>query len=694
MTPETDTVVAETHLHSAARMRLSAGVPDRDAESQSERFVAEPARPLHRAAVTTELSFSELRYRRLFEAAHDGILILDPQTRRIVDVNPFLVSFLGYTHAEFLGKELFEIGLLKDEPANQAAFRELQSVGSIRYDDLPLETKDGRRVDVEFVSNIYREGGRQIIQCNIRDITVRKRSDLALRESERRFQLVARAVSDVAWDWDLVTGSRWWSDGLTTAFGYTDAELGTSLEAWTQHIHHEDRRRVLDSLYEAIGNGAGTWTDEYRFLRKNNSIAVVLDRGCILRDSAGKATRVVGGMQDLTDSRKLETQYLRTQRVESIGTLAGGIAHDLNNVLTPIMMSITLLQHDSASDPDHDALLDSIRISCQRGAALVRQVLSFARGLGGLRTAVSPRHLIDELKGLLAGTLPSNITIVVQVPDGVWDVVGDPTQLEQVLLNLAVNARDAMPQGGTLTLSAINTVLGSRHASPSRTTGSGRRVLFQVADTGHGIPEQIRERIFDPFFTTKEPGHGTGLGLATAQTIVNSHGGSMTVESEPGLGTTFSIYLPAAAPGRATDSSVPSSEAVPRGHDELVLVVEDETAIRNVTRRLLEAHGYQVLTAANGAEAIALYTQQVSQIAVVLTDMMMPVMDGAATIRALQSLNPAVRIIAVSGLDLTESAGDGHPLGAHDFLAKPYTAHTLGLLLREVLDRPAATAAA
>lgn len=486
-----------------------------------------------------------------------------------------------------------------------------------------------------------------------------------------------------------MTGVLWWSDGLAESFGYAAEEIGPGIESWIRHIHPEDLRRVVDGIHEAIESDAETWKDEYRFLRKDGSAAVVVDRGCILRDAAGKGLRIVGGMQDLTESRRLESQYLRAQRMESIGTLAGGIAHDLNNVLTPIMMSIELLEPDPSCDPERAALLDSIRISCHRGAALVRQVLSFARGLEGRRTPVSPRHLIAELQGLLAGTFPRNIETIVRVADDVWEVSGDPTQLQQVLLNLAVNARDAMPHGGTLTLTAANIVLDSQYAGTSHTASSGNHVVFQVSDTGQGIPLEIRERIFDPFFTTKEPGRGTGLGLATVHAVVKSHAGSVTVESELGHGTTFTIYLPAAPVPHVAHLAVDPATAIPRGKGELVLVVDDEAAIRHITQRTLEAHGYRVLTACDGAEAVALYAQQGPAIAVVLTDMMMPVMDGPAAIHALRRLNPAVRVISVSGLESVDhAAAAGAP--ARDFLSKPYTARTLCVRLREVLDRPAA----
>ncbi len=639
--------------------------------------------------ITDELPYSELRYRRLFEAARDGILIVDPETRKIVDVNPFLMEFLGYDYGEFIGKELFEIGLLKDEAASQAAFRQLQATGYIRYDDLPLETKDGRRLDVEFVSNLYQDGDQQVIQCNIRDISARKLAKTALRESEERFKLVARAVSDVVWDWNLTTGSLWWNDGFLTTFGFIAGEIAPSVEFWTSRIHPDERSRVAEVIQQSLATAEESWTTEYRFKRKDGSYAFVRDHGYILRDGDGKGVRMVGGMRDLTEQKIMEAQYLRAQRMEGIGTLAGGIAHDLNNVLTPIMMSIELLKADSDNDPARRKILDVINISCRRGAELVRQVLSFARGLDGQRVAIRLWRLIDDLEGIIGGTFPSNIKIVTQVPDELWPITGDPSQLHQVLLNLAVNARDAMPQGGTLTFSASNLMLDAQFAGTSREAKPGPHVLLQVGDTGVGIPPEVRERIFEPFFTTKQPGQGTGLGLATVHTIVKSHGGFLDVESEVGRGTAFKIYLPAGLPRQTADSVLPIPTDLPLGRDELVLVVDDEFSIRLITQQTLEAFGYRVITACNGAEAIALYAKQPEQIAVVLTDMMMPIMDGAATIEVLMHINPSVKIIVASGIASRENLAKATRVDVHDFLAKPYTAPTLLKQIRDVLDRPA-----
>ena len=640
--------------------------------------------------ITTELSNSELRYRRLFEAAHDGILIVDPETRQIIDVNPFLTNFLGYTFDEFVGRELFEIGLLKDKAANQEAFRELQAVGYIRYDDLPLKTKDGRHVAVEFVSNLYQEGDQQVIQCNIRDISARKQADAALRESEERFKLVARAVSNGIWDWNLVTGKLWWSEGFLTTFGYDTSDITPSIASWTSLIYPGDRDRIVNGIHHAIDTGAESWAAEYHFLCKNERFASVQDNGFIIRDAAGVGIRMVGGLRDLTEQKKIEALALRTQRMESIGTLAGGIAHDLNNVLTPIMMSIELLKSDPANDPERTTILDTIHCSCSRGADLVHQVLTFARGLDGQRISIGLRHLIDDLKGIIGETFPRNIQIVTQVPLDLWPVLGDPTQLHQVLLNLAVNARDAMPNGGTLTLSASNLTLDDQFVGACPAASLGRHVLLQVSDTGLGIPLEIRDRIFEPFFTTKEIGKGTGFGLATVHTVVKAHGGFLNVDSEVGRGTTFKIYLPAdPATLRTAPSTPPFQTELPRGRDELVLVIDDELSVRDITQRTLEAFGYRVITAHDGAEAVALYTKQAQQISLVLTDMMMPGMDGAATIQVLKRIDPTVRIIIVSGLEVSENVAKCTKDGAYDFLAKPYTAKTLITLVRTVLDRAA-----
>ena len=525
----------------------------------------------------------------------------------------------------------------------------------------------------------------------IQDITAHKRVEEALRRSEERFKFVARAVSDVVWDWDLAANTLWWNDGFLTTFGFVANEIEPSVEAWTSRIHPDDRDRVMGSIRHAIDAGADSWSAEYRFQRKDHSHAVVQDRGYILRDAARCGVRMVGGMRDLTEQKRMEAQYLRAQRMESIGTLAGGIAHDLNNVLTPIMMAIELLKLGPGDETRRGKLLESIQLNGQRGADLVRQVLSFARGRDGLRVAIHLRPLIDDLESVISETFPRNIRIVVQTPADLWPFTGDQTQLHQVLLNLAVNARDAMPHGGTLTLSAANLTLDAAAASRSAGATPGHYVLLMATDTGLGIAPELRDRIFEPFFTTKEFGQGTGMGLATVHTVVKRHGGFLAVESEVGRGTTFKIFLPA-DPVLRVNPAVAAPAELPLGRNELVLVVDDEFSIRDITQQTLEAFGYRVLTASDGAGAIALYARHASEIAVVLTDMMMPVMEGAAAIQVLLRINPAVRIVAASGLDSGDPVANASVPGVKHFLLKPYTAATLLKTMREVIDRPEASA--
>jgi CheY-like chemotaxis protein len=281
---------------------------------------------------------------------------------------------------------------------------------------------------------------------------------------------------------------------------------------------------------------------------------------------------------------------------------------------------------------------------------------------------------------------------VTEVPADLWPITGDPTQLHQVLLNLAVNARDAMPHGGTLTLTAANITIDAQYAGTSPEAKAGPHVLLQVTDTGQGMPPEVRERIFEPFFTTKELGKGTGIGLATVHTVVKSHGGFVIVESEVGRGSTFKVFLPA-DPALRVEQPAPAPVEIPRGRNELVLVVDDEFAIRDITQQTLEAFGYRVITAGDGAEAVALYARQTPQIAVVLTDMMMPVMDGAATIQVLLRINPAVKVIATGGIDSGDNVATASNAGVKRFLLKPYMAEVLLKLVREVIDTPASSAA-
>jgi CheY-like chemotaxis protein len=371
--------------------------------------------------------------------------------------------------------------------------------------------------------------------------------------------------------------------------------------------------------------------------------------------------------------------------MESIGTLAGGIAHDLNNILAPILMSIDIL-HDACADPQATAILETIEVSAKRGADIVRQVLSFARGIEGERIEIQTKHLLMDLESIIRDTFPKDIRLQFAVSSNPWTILGDPTQIHQILLNLCVNARDAMPHGGRLSIAAENAVLDEHYAAMNLQAKPGNYVNIAVTDTGEGIPPEIIEKIFEPFFTTKEVGKGTGLGLSTVIAIVKSHGGFVNVYSEPGKGTTFKVYLPAIdAPSR--EASQQRGEAsLPRGSGEMILLVDDEPSLSIVASQTLQAFGYRVLCATDGADAVAVYLAHRNEVAVILTDMMMPVMDGPAMIHALRRVNPEVKIIATSGLNANYGLTKLADMRIKHFLTKPYTADTLLKTLRVVLE--------
>jgi two-component system, cell cycle sensor histidine kinase and response regulator CckA len=366
-----------------------------------------------------------------------------------------------------------------------------------------------------------------------------------------------------------------------------------------------------------------------------------------------------------------------------LGTLAGGIAHDLNNILSPLSIS-TFLLRPKISDPSGQQTLDTMEEVVERGSQLVKQVLSFARGAEGERIPLNPKRVLGEVVGILKETFPKSIRIQYNETRGSGIVFANPTQLHQVVMNLCVNARDAMPEGGDLEISLENAQLDKHYAQLLPDAKPGRYVMILVRDTGAGILPQMIDKIFDPFFTTKERGKGTGLGLSTSLGIVRSHGGFINVYSEPGTGTLCKVYLPALDNG--AEVAEPEEQAEPpAGKGELILVVDDEEPIRRITRGLLEASNYRVMTASDGSEACVLYRENQAEISAVLTDMMMPVMDGAAAIAALRRLNPRLPIIASSGLAEAGQEQQARNLGAREFLSKPYTAPRLLWALHELL---------
>lgn len=522
----------------------------------------------------------------------------------------------------------------------------------------------------------------EFVTTTLKIFATRAAAELERQESDRRIRQQASLLDharDAIVVRDLDNKIIYWNKGAERIYGWTQEEvLGRDVAG----VLYRDTFMLNQAMKSVVDSG--DWSGELQHVGKDGRQLIMEGRWTLMRDKAGQPQSILAINTDVTEKKKLEQQFLRAQRMESIGTLAGGIAHDLNNVLSPITMAIDLLKM-SNDNPEHQELYATIADSARRGADMVRQVLSFARGMEGQRIQIQVKHLIKEIEKITRDTFPKSIRVRTKIAPDLLALHGDPTQLHQVLLNLCVNARDALPDGGDITISARNIMVHREDITADFDAHAGLHVLIEVVDTGTGIPQSIIEKVFDPFFTTKEIGKGTGLGLSTSLAIVKSHEGFIRLESLPGVGTHFSIFLPAwAEDGRPLLD--PTEGVAPRGAGEWILVVDDEELIRQIARQTLQAYGYHVLVACDGVEALALYRQNRDRIAAVVTDMMMPVMDGATTIRRLMEMNPGVKIIAASGIAANDQLARNSGTGVKHFLAKPYSVEALLAALRETLD--------
>ncbi len=634
--------------------------------------------------VTESLRTSEERFRLLSQATNDAIRDWDLTTDQIwwnagyatlfgysvTDRDPTSASWTAFIHPDEL----------------ESVTKGIRSVIEGRADgdhwsaEYRFRHRDGHYLYVLDRGNVIRDADGRAVRMvgGMTDLTERRAIE---QRVERQAALIDQA-SDAILERDLVHRILTWSRGAEQVYGWTREEaIGRDV----RELLYEDPAPF--ELATAVLFDRGAWAGELQHRTKGGATATMFCRWTLMRDARGEPSSVLAINTDITERRRIEQQFLRAQRIESIGTLAGGIAHDLNNVLAPILLSIEyLLLGERATE--RIETLRTIEASARRGADMVRQVLTFARGVEGQRIDLRPRQIVEDVAKIAQDTFPKAITIETRFDDDLWPVLGDPTQLHQVLLNLAVNARDAMPNGGVLRFSAENRILDEAAARLDAEASPGPYVILEVQDTGSGISPEVLEKVFDPFFTTKPAGQGTGLGLSTSLAIVRSHGGFLRLYSEPGRGTRARLHLPARPSVTADDLALRASD-LPRGRGERILVVDDEPSVRQITKGTLEAFGYRVVEAADGAEAVALFTPLRHEIAAVITDMMMPVMDGAATIKVLRRIDPNVRIIAASGLSADGRVAEVAGAGVRHFLAKPYGAETLLRTLRAVLDEPA-----
>jgi PAS domain S-box-containing protein len=515
-----------------------------------------------------------------------------------------------------------------------------------------------------------------------RDRQRRHSAEQALEISEDRFKTLCASAPLAIFQFDA-QGKNVYINPLWQEISGLSAEESLG-DVWLQAIHPDDRQQAIESWRRTVSQRQ-SWVSEHRLLTPDGETRWVRTLVSPMYSSQGQFLGHVGTVENITEKKQLEAQFLRAQRLESLGTMASGIAHDLNNILTPIVGIVQLLPMKVANlDKQTQRLLQILNESTQRGADLVKQILSFTRGIESKPTDTQVSHLLREVHNIIQQTFPKTIEISIELPQNLQPIAADATLLHQVFMNLCVNARDAMPDGGKLRITAENLEIDENYAQMRLDAQVGCYVVVTISDTGTGIPPKTLDRIFDPFFTTKDIGKGTGLGLSTVLGIVKNHRGFINVDSEVDKGTQFKVYLPATE-AREVEAIIKANP--PSGQGELIFVVDDEVAVQEVTKATLEAHRYKVMTASDGIEAIALYAEHKHEIDIVLMDMMMPRLDSATTIRTLSKLNPQVQIIAMSGLATNESVTETVGDRIQAFLAKPFTATELLNLLPRLCGR-------
>ena len=636
------------------------------------------------------LTRSGHQYRVLTETMKDVVWILNAENLRFRYVSPSVELLRGYTAAEVMAEPAAcafvpataaeVIGLMRQRAET---FRLGRAPADQFYvSEVEQPRKDGSTVWTEVVTSYHVNPETSHIEVwgASRDITEREQARRALQQAKEQFQSLFLASPLPIVVLDRAGAVRLWSPAAEDMFGWTAAEV---LDQPSPSVPEEQLPEFGKHLERVLAGETIRGSEPRQRQRKDGTLVDVLVSAAPLNELDGSVSGVIVVYTDLTEKAQLEAQLLRAQRLESIGHLAGGIAHDLNNILMPVLMAAPMLRPELTT-PESLSLLTLVENSAHRGAAIVKQILAFARGAQVEKVPVQTRHLLRETADAIHASFPQNIRLKINFPRELWLVEGNSTQLHQVVMNLCLNARDAMPDGGTLTLAAENLEVPEALARRIANGRPGPHVVWTIQDTGQGIAPGDLGRIFDPFFTTKEVGKGTGLGLATVYGIVRFHGGFLDVQSALGQGTEFKIYLP------ATPDSLPQPESptplVARGRGEHILVVDDEENIRQLLGTLLVQYGYHVTLAADGYEAVGLAQRPKPRVALVLTDLMMPRMNGAQLIRALHQTAPRLKTIVMTGLPDDALLAELAHLGVRHLLQKPCNLPTLLKAVREELD--------
>jgi PAS domain S-box-containing protein len=632
-----------------------------------------------RQEAEASLAASQARYERLINEAQDAIFSLSP-TGAITSLNPAFEAITGWPRERWIGRHFLELIHDSDRARAEDRFQRLEKEKRPAPFELLLNTAAGATVAVEFsVSYSQSARGTELLGVG-RDITARKRAETTIRHLSEVIDQAPVAIVML----DLKNCVVYWNRGATLLYGWTADEMrGRCVD----EMLHGETRAALEKGRQAVQR-EGAWRGEIPVVTKDGRRLDAEYSMSLIRDDHGAPIGRLSIAIDITEKNRLQAQFLRAQRMENLGLLAAGIAHDFNNILAPILMVAQLLRTDDSAE-SRRRLLGTLEQSAERGAALVKQILSFAHGGTEGLTAVQLKHIARDVIAMVEETFPKNIRFSHHVPSDLWAIRGNPTHLHQVLLNLCVNARDAMPQGGELRLTIENRQLDDAAAHALRNGRPGSFVIVEVSDTGTGIPTHVLPHIWEPFFTTKESGKGTGLGLSTVRGILRTHDGFVDVQSTPGRGTTFCLFFPADLSSLPAEAPPPGFAELPRGNGELVLVIDDEASVRDLVHAVLARQGYQVALARDGVEAMNLLRLRPQQRPrVVVTDVVMPRLGGEALLPLLRLQLPEAKIIVMSGMGSAD-APQISPESGDAFLLKPFKPDALLEAIHRLLRAPA-----
>ncbi|HEU5070570.1 MAG TPA: PAS domain S-box protein [Verrucomicrobiae bacterium] len=603
-----------------------------------------------------------------------GIVWTTPDGR-VIRTNQAYADMLGYTEMELRSLSISEFNLdvpREAWPAHCAAVRENQRL----VINCRLRRKDGQIIPTEIERDWLQFDHQEFIVSFVRDISDRLQAEQRLQAAKQFSDELINSVPGVFFCFTPEGRFLRWNRVIETLLEYPAEQIATMSPL--EFVAPEDRRKAEEKIRETFAQGHSQ-AELTLQTRSGRRLLFQLSSRVVTVDGQ---PALLGTGLDISERKNAERQMLRAQRMESIGALASGIAHDLNNALAPVMMGLSLLRENAR--PDATVMLDTMEASAKRGADMVRQLLTFGKGVEGRRLLLQPRHLLKEMEKIIKSTFPKNILLQTNVGRQVDTVLGDPTQLHQVLLNLCVNARDAMPEGGTLILEVANVAVDEAYSVTGEGAKPGRYVVWRVTDTGEGIPPEVLEHMFEPFFTTKSPDKGTGLGLSTVIGIVRSHGGFIQVNTKVGQGSSFSVFLPAQSPGSDTEKMT-RADVEFHGHGETVLVVEDDASVRRVTCAILERLRFKVITAADGAEALVRAAENQAALSLVITDAHMPHMDGLTFARALRHMIPEVKLVVMSGRLDDNLEREFRKLGMAAALLKPFTHEKLVSVIQRTL---------